>query len=303
MQGETATLHGGISSSTLPDIGTRDLTIRDDTGSIFGSTTTANDGSFEYRTPPLATTGTHSFTVNFRERDNLASSSAAVSFAVLAPTALTVEGPGVLRLGDVLELEGHLAQADGQPVPGAQVWVGDTDGEPLFTAADGSFRLELPMEPELEDPEVETTVEIAVGFDGTEHLAPTLGGHSVVVGVPRLIADPLEPVTRGESATLRGTVLLGSYPLADVAVTTRQGLRAVTGDAGSFFLSHPVPAGNPLGANAVAVSAPSLGVDAVYLFDVKSAVNLVAVPTEDVRPGRELPVSYTHLTLPTKRIV
>ena len=31
----------------------------------------------------------------------------------------------------------------------------------------------------------------------------------------------------------------------------------------------------------------------MYLFDVKSAVNLVAVPTEDVRPGRELPLQAT----------
>ena len=293
MLGESAAFRGSISSGTLPDIGSRQLTIEDRDGITLASLMTAPDGSFEHLTESLDATGPQSLTVKFREEGELASASTSFSFVVIAPTLLTVEGPELVQSGETVELKGVLIREDGQPVAAGSIWVGDQESQLLVTGSDGGFSREFPMEANLGDSDLETTVEIVFGFDGTDHLAPALGSHTVTIGLPWIAVEPTEPVVRGETAILRGSVLLGARPLPEAIVSAEQGLRAVTTDTGSFLLRFPIPADSPLGRNELPISIPALDLEASVPVDVKSTVSLVVVPLEEVRPDREVMIQAT----------
>ncbi len=287
MQREEAVFQGRITSKSLPDIGSLEVLIEDRGGTLIDTVTTEMDGSFEYRSPGLADAGPRVLTARFQEQQRLTSSSASLSLAVVAPTVLTVEGPDLIRAGATADLSGVLRTEDGQSVPGVPVWVGDPESRPLITDANGAFGREFPVEAELSDSTVAATVNIPFGFDGTDRLAPSLRNHAVAVGVPWLSAEPTDTVARGETATLRGSVLLGSRPLPDVVVSAEPGFRAVTNATGSFVLQYPVSTDTPLGRNEIAVSVVDLNLEAGVPVNVKSSVNLVVVPLEDVRPSRE----------------
>ncbi len=296
--GEDATFYGRIASDTLPvsiedDIGSLPVSIEDEEGNLLDTVDTGEDGSFEYRASRLDVTGPRSLTARFDEQGYLSSSSASASFAVVAPTLLTVDGPALAKMGDIVELTGSLRRADGEPISGVPVWAGNA-GEPLLlTGADGSFSREFLMEPELGESEVEAEVKIPFGFDGTSHLAQALGGHTLTVGVPRVTAEPPETTARGEAATLRGAVFIGNRPLPDAVVTLTPGLQAGTTETGTFVLRYPVPADAPLGRSDLLVAVPALGIETVVPIEIKSAVNLIAVPLGSVRPGRDVMLQAT----------
>ena len=197
--------------------------------------------------------------------------------------------------GETVELAGVLTRQDGEPVPGAPVWIGDRDARPLVTDNEGRISWEFPVEADLEGSELETPVNIPFGFDGTDHLAPSLGNHAFTVGIPWLMVEPTEAVARGEVATLRGTVLLGSRPLADEIVATEQGIRAATTGAGTFVIRYPVAPDAPLGRNELPVLVQGLNLEASLPIDVKSRSNLLVVPLDKVRPGEEV-ILHLHLS-------
>ena len=292
-QREELLFQGRLTSNSPTEIDSLDVLIEDRDGSLIATVATAEDGTFEYRSSGFAETGPRVVTARFKEQQRLTSSSASLSFFVVEPTVLTVQGPPVVRAGETVELRGVLRTSSGVPVPGAPVWVGDPDSQPLITEADGTFGRVFPVEAEIGTDEVEATVNISFGFEGTDRLAPSLRTHAVSVGLPWLSAEATEDVARGGVATLRGAVFLGSRPLADAVVTAGPDSRSITDETGSFTLQYPVAADASLGRNEFVVSVSDLNLDAAVPVDVKSAVDLVVVPLEEVHPGGQVTVEAT----------
>ena len=286
--GGRAFIGGRMLSATQPEIGPQSLSVWDGDGNFLVSISTDEDGVFEYFTDPLADAGPQSFTFAFEGTADLTPTSAGFSLVVLAPTTLIIEGPDLVMAGDTIELTGELRQQDGQPVPLASVWVAGRDTHPLVTDTEGGFTWEFPVEADLDESVLEETVNLSFGFDGTDHLAPTLRNHAITVGIPWLMVEPTEAVARGETATLRGTVLLGSRPLADEIVTMDQGIRAATTGAGTFVIRYPVAHDTPLGRIELPASVQGLNLEAFIPLDVKSRSNLLVVPLDKVRPGEEV---------------
>ena len=286
-QGEAATFHGGIASDGLPEIGPLSIVIEDGEGNRLETVTTGSDGVFEYSTPPLQVTGPGSLTARFEEHEHLTSSSASATFAVIVPTLIEVQGPSMARVGELVEFTGSLLRADGQPASGVVVWLSNPD-EPLLTGQDGGFSRELLMESDLGGSSVEEELRIRFGFDGTAHLDRSSGNISITVGVPRITAEAAEPVARGGTATLRGAVFIGTRPLANAVISMEPELLAETGATGAFVLRYPVTPDAGLGTNVLTAAVSSLDIEAAIPVQIKSATNLVAVPLDDVRPGREV---------------
>ena len=293
--GEGAEFTGRITSDTTEETGSLPVIIEDGDGRRIGSATTKDDGSFELQFAGFDEAGPRTLVARFREQEELASSSAVFALAVVAPTILTIEGPTLVGAQDTVELTGALTTADGEPVPGARIWMGDPGSAPLLTGRDGTFAREVPLFAELGENRTEATRNIAFGFEGTDRLAPALASHSVTIGLPWLSVESTEPVARGETATLRGTLLLGSRPIPDALVNTPSGPEALTNSTGAFALRYPVPPDTPLGRQEIPVAVDAFALNATVPVDVKSAVSLVVVPLDEVRPGAEALVQATLL--------
>ncbi len=132
-------------------------------------------------------------------------------------------------------------------------------------------------------------------FAGTEHLAPSSAATDVVVGVPRILLDPLEPIARGGAADVRGTLLLGNRPLAGVELAVVGSGTAQSNDEGAFAYRYAVPADAQLGRRDVIVESADLGVSASVPLAVKSAVNITVTPLDKVRPGELVLLEVTLL--------
>ena len=293
LQGEEALFQGRLTSASPTDIGSLDVLIEDRDGTLLDAVSTADDGSFEYRSTGFEETGPRVVTARFREQQRLTSSSASLSLFVVAPTKLTVEGPAVVTAGKSVELSGLLRTTEGEPVPGAAIWVGGPGSQPLITNGEGAFSREFPLEAELGASDVEATVNISFGFEGTDRLAPSLRNHAIAVGIPWVSVEPTEAAVRGGMATLRGAVFVGNRPLPGATVTAEPGTRAVSNDTGAFVLQYPVSSDSPLGRTEIVVSVTDLNLQVAVPLDIKSAVNLVVVPLEDVRPGESVVLQAT----------
>ena len=209
--GKGATFSGDVVSTTLSAIGPLRLLIADGEGNELATVSTETDGSFEYQEDSLDKTGPNVLTAVFAGEEFLTASSAAVAYLVLAPTKLSIDGPGLVRVGESPRWNGRLLQADGQPVPNASLQVGNGEGQVVLTGSDGGFSLDGGLEA-AEAPsgsEIEVEVSIPVRFDGTDHLAAALAELRYTIGLPRVVVEPTESVARGEGLTLRGTALIG----------------------------------------------------------------------------------------------
>ena len=76
-------------------------------------------------------------------------------------------------------------------------------------------------------------------------------------------------------------------------VTLTGGLRTDSSATGAFVLRNPIAADSALGETELTISAPDLGVETVVPLVIKANTNLVVVPLERVRPGKEVPLQVS----------
>ena len=285
--GDGGAFAGRLAKADGSPIGQSALSIVDADGAELATVTTDDDGTFQYDHEAFFQTGPHSLSVLYPGSDFIVPSSARMAFSVLAPTRLSLEAPAIVRDGESLTVSGTLLDVNGQPVPAAEVEVVGDIPLTLVTDAGGAFRWETvaAFDESLSGSPHESPLVVEVAFSGTDRLAPSAAATEVVVGLPQLLLEPLEPVARGSALTLRGTALLGVRPAPDLELTV--GGDAVRTDAaGAFAYTHHVPGDAPLGSSELTVAAESLDVSAVASFVVKSAVNMTVSPLDTVRPGK-----------------
>ena len=294
-QGEGATFVGTLESETTTPTGELELTIENSLERESLSVTTDEDGGFEYNHPSFQQTGIHTLTGSFAGGDSLGPSTAGISFRVAAPTLMTLRGPKGVRDGESFEVTGTLLQRNGRAVPDAEVQVGGEEPLTLVTDNDGRFSWEAVAELDATESEQSSESElfIEVNFGGTDHLGPSSASLGVAVGLPRIVVDELEPVARGDTAVLRGTVLVGSIPLADVTVSIDEDESLRSNEIGGFTYDYHVSASLPLGTSEIVVSAEEIGASVTVPVVVMSAPSLTFEQAEESVPGKETLLSAT----------
>ena len=249
--------------------------------------TTDDDGRFEYQHSSFLQTGPQSLTAMYPGAELITPSSARIAFSVLAQTSMSLEFPIIVRVADSFTLQGSLSDINGEPVQDVEVEVAGRGAQTLVTDADGKFRWETvaTFDEGVAESAHESHLSVEVFFSGTDHLAPAAAAAEVAVGLPRILFEPLEPVARGDVVTLRGTVLLGNRPMAEVDLDVAEQGSVQSGAAGEFSYRYHVAGDLPLGTSDVTVTAPNLDVSASVPIEVRSAVSIVVIPVEEVRPG------------------
>ena len=296
-QGEGATFVGRLESDTATPTGDLELTIENSLERDTFSVTTDEDGGFEYHHPSFEQTGTHSLTGSFAGGGSLGSSTAGISFRVAAPTLLTVRGPKGVRDGESIELTGSLLQRNGRAVTDAEITVAGEEPLTLVTDAEGRFTWEVVAELDriASEQSGESELFIEVDFPGTDHLGPSGASLEVAVGLPRIVVEALEPVARGDMTVLRGTVLVGSIPLADVPVTIDEDDSLRSNELGAFTYDYHVSTSLPLGTSEIVVSAEEIGASVTVPVVIMSAPSLSFEQAEESVPGEETLLSATLL--------
>ena len=286
-QGDGATFMGRLASDTFSPTGQLELTLGDVRGSHLTTVTTDEDGRFEYHHPSFDSTGPHSLTARFSGGEFVAPSSAGIAFSVLAPALLTIDGPTVVREGELFELTGTLLQSNGQPVPDASIQVSGGDSLSLVTDADGKFIWEAlaALDQSSANAPLESELTFEVAFAGTDHLVSTRATWDVPIAIPGIVVEPPEPVARGDAVALRGWVLVGSRPMSGVELAIGPEGSIQSNEVGAFTHRYLVANNTPLGTSEVVVSATGFGVSVKVPIEVKSASNLIITPVDEVRPG------------------
>ena len=246
------------------------------------------DGSFEHSIASFERTGHYTITGRFSGAEFVRPAAAEIAVRVLRGTVLTLEGPAAVRDGERFRIAGTLLEIDGRPVPNAVVRVPGDEPLSLLTDADGRFagQVRASFDEGAARPPYESELRVEAIFDDTDELHSSDAALNVSVGVPWILLEPLEPVTRGGEAMLRGAVLLGAArALPGVELTAGADAPFSSNDAGAFVHAYPVPADEPLGTMEVVVSAPDLDVHATVRLVVKSATTLIVTPLGKVSPG------------------
>ena len=294
--GGGATFSGRLTTAADAPIGQSTLTIVDDGGAELATVTTDDDGGFAYEHSSFFVTGPQSLTAQYPGGDFIAPSSARFAFSVLAPTSMSLEAPEIVRDSLTFTLRGNLRDGNGQPVPEAEVEVTDGGERTLTTDAEGNFSWETValFDGGGEDSPHESPLVMGVAFAGTDHLAPSAAAADVVIGVPRVLLEPLETVARGDAVTLRGTALLGNRPFEGVELTVGDQGGAVSDATGAFDYRYQVSSDHPLGTSEVTVAATDLNISATVRFEVRSAPNMIVTSVDTLRPGEP---AMLHVTL------
>ena len=284
--GEAATFRGMVISPTNENLEPLTVEIING-GELITTIQTGEDGTFSYDTGSLAETGPRMLTARVPEQQFLTSSAATVAYSVVHPTVITLDGPPIAMTGQHIEFAGMLRQADGQPIPNASVLL---DGIPVVTGEDGTFSHVVTLPERLDGDAIEDRIGIQYEFEGTGHLASASGSRSIIVGVPHITAERAAPIARGDVALLRGTAFAGPRPLPGAVVSLTGGHTDETGPAGQFLFEYQVPPNTPIGPLRLTASLDDLGVQAPIELDIRSAAHLVAMPLDDVRPGRAVEI-------------
>ena len=295
--GSGATVSGMLRTLADRPLSGADVRILDERGSELAALTTDADGGFSYEHAPFFDTGPTSLTVEYAGEAFIEATSGEVSFSVLAPTALALDVPNVVREGERFTLHGRLTDVNGQPVPDATIEIGGSASRSLTTDGEGNFSWEnlATFDENTADSPFETPFAVEATFDGNEHMASSSATSELTIGVARLLVDPLEPVARGDTATIRGTALIGSLPLPGVTIAIGGDGSAESDDTGAFTYRYPIPDDHRLGAGELTVTASEVDAAATAPLIVKSNVRILVTPVEAVRPGRPAILQTTLL--------
>lgn len=202
-----------------------------------------------------------------------------------AQVFMEVNGERTTPVGVPYRLTGALTGADGEPLPSMPVTV-NVDEQPeatLHTDAQGRFAWETVFN-------VATEATVDISFPGSTELSPSQTRLPVTAATPEIEMEPPEPVARGDSLMLRGTVSVGGRPVPNTPVTVGGEQLGLTDANGAFTLPFHVPAGTALGMMPLELAAPALKAAATVLAPVMSATSLLVTPLERLIPGRPLPV-------------
>ena len=294
-QGKGGMFQGSISSETLSPIGVLDIGLADSAGRQLGTVVTDEDGAFEYRHDSFDDAGPESITARYVGDDFISPAEASIAFVVQAPTSLTIEGPSLIRAGESFEVNGTLLRDDGQPVSNAEIATNIGAHPLVLTDDEGKFRFDIvaASEEDIGGDSVESELEIKVAFDGTDSLASASAELQAAAGVPRIVIEPFEPIARGNTLRVSGSVLLGTRAMPGLDVIFSDGGSARTNEAGEFTYSYPISDDVSLGDTQIEVSESSLGVRAEESLVVKSATSVIVDPLDKVRPGKTVRVNAT----------
>ena len=252
------------------------------------SHSTSAEGRFTH-TDTLSSAGEFAVKVSFPGDGPELASEETLPIEALYSVFLALDGPPIVRDGEEFQLIGTLRRiVDGRPVPDAEVQVTNGEATSLVTDAEGMFTWSVRAAFDANaahDPH-ESVQGIEAVLERTEQLASTRATLDVHVGLPRIVVEPLKPVTRGSEAILRGAVLLGTYPVPGAALTAGPTVAMEATSTGTFMHPYPVAKDESLGSRTLVIAAPALEASVATPLLVKSAVNLIVTPEGSVRPGR-----------------
>ena len=234
--------------------------------------------------------GKHSVEAVFQGGNLLEPASSQISFKATEPVFMRITGDEVVRVGEEYHLTGVLSGPDDRPLPGMPLTI-EAEGRSrsvLDTDVRGGFSWET-----IFNEETRTTVKIE--FPGNNELGPALVHWPMLVGVPEIVVEPLEPVARGDFLTLRGVVVIGPQTMKDIAMTINGEDATRSSAAGTFVVRHAVPGNSPLGKMEIELAASELDAATTVEAVVKSATSIIVSPLERVRPGHLLPVEVKLL--------
>ena len=202
------------------------------------------------------------------------------------PVSMEVEGDRIAPVGVPYRVTGTLTGADDQPLSSMPVTI-EVDGQPeaiLNTDAQGGFAWETVF-----NEATESTVD--VGFPGNAKFEPSQTRLPVTVATPEIVVEPPNPVARGDTMMLEGTVSVGGQPVPNTPVTVDGEQLGRTDANGNFALPYTVPLGTPLGSMPLGLGAPALSGSSTVFAAIMSATSLLLTPLEGLSLGRAMPVA------------
>ena len=201
------------------------------------------------------------------------------------PVSMEVEGDRIAPVGVPYRVTGTLTGADDQPLSSMPVTI-EVDGQPqaiLNTDAQGGFTWETVF-----NEATESTVD--VGFPGNAEFEPSQTRLPVTVATPEIVVEPPNPVARGDTMMLEGTVSVGGQPVPNTPVTVDGEQLGRTDANGNFALPYTVPLGTPLGSMPLGLGAPALSGSSTVFAAIMSDTSLLLTPLEGLSLGRAMPV-------------
>ena len=112
----------------------------------------------------------------------------------------------------------------------------------------------------------------------------------VTVATPEIMVEPPNPVTRGDTLMLEGTVSVAGQPIPNTPITVDGEQLGRTDANGNFAMPYQVPPGTPLGALPLGLAVPAWSGSSTVFAAIMSTTSLLLKPLEGMSLGRMVPV-------------
>ena len=201
------------------------------------------------------------------------------------PVLMEVEADPISPVGAPYRLTGTLTGTDGRPLSSMPVTI-EVDGQPeaiLNTDAQGGFAWETVF-----NEATESTIDVS--FAGNAEYDPSQTRLPVTVATPEIVVQPPNPVARGDTLTLEGTVSVAGQPVPNTPITVDGEQLGRTDANGNFALAYGVPPGTPLGALPLGLAVPAWSGSSTVFAAIMSTTSLLLKPLERLSLGRMVPV-------------
>ena len=290
---EPGTFSGRLRLADGTGLADEPLMVRQLDGGVAETVTTDGGGFFRFDRR-FREAGPAGLTVNYEGNSFHQPNMAVLWVRVPQPTSLQVSGPAIAIVGSPYAISGALRGSTGEPLPEQPLAIDINGAEEarLTTGSDGMFTWETTFDRESDH-------FVAVRFEGTSHLAPSVHLLAVTVGTASLVIEPPGPVGRGETLMLRGVVQIGRQVVPDAEVRILGGLdkgaSAKSNRAGVFALEWRVPVDAPVGPSVLELAARELGAAEKIEVLIKSATSLTIAPVGAVKPDKAVTVEATLL--------